>query len=142
MTTASTSRKVLLQLATTVYSTINVMSNLGPCPIWAENTSVSDKPLRGARVCKVWRVCCCWCRPPPRRSVASSEATKEVQVESTVISFSHSKFETGCFQARVELAPTSPPRCRSAASACRPRVVVAQALKQKNEAQVESDRYI
>ena len=30
---------------------------------------------------------------------------KQFQVESTVVSFSQSKFETRCFQARVELAP-------------------------------------
>ena len=49
-----------------------------------------------------------WSRSPaPRCSEASSEDnTPGFQVESTVMSFSSSKFETGwCFQARVKLAP-------------------------------------
>ena len=38
--------------------------------------------------------------------MAQAQTNKGVQVESTVISFSQSNFETGCFQSRVELPPS------------------------------------
>ena len=44
---------------------------------------------------------------PPYYSGAISE-NNGVQVESAVVSFSQSNFESGCFQARVKLAPPPP----------------------------------